>query len=178
MNEGLQRALQDLVETGQSWVSAGVITAIDTHAALGFLADVTLSDGTGEVQARLVFPGAGESTGILFPVEVGHEVLVLMPAGDPNLAVAIPGLFSNPAPLPSCFDNTTPQVVHPNGVELRTSETAIVAPVVTEALLSDLADAMQEIATGLAAIPSSATVTNAFVAKLQTLYRTAALKSE
>lgn len=173
MDQGIQRSLEALVDTGRAWVGIGVISAIETHPTLGLLADVDFLSRAGDCQARIVYGGA-----FLSPVAVGDEVLVMIPEGDENAAVAIAGLFSKPSPMPSCFDNSTPQVTHPNGLELRTGEAAVPAPVVTEALLSDLATVMQEIALGLAAIPATNTETLALVTKLQTLYRTAALKSE
>lgn len=178
MDNGIQRSLEALVDTGRVWVSVGTVSAIESHPTLGLLADVTFLSRDGECQARIVYAGA-----LLSPVSVDDEVLVLIPEGDENAAVAIAGLFSKPSPAPSCFDNTTPQVVHPNGVELRTSESAIVAPVVTEALLADLSASIAELASRVSAAgfpvdPAPTGPTTSLIANLATAYRTAAIKSE
>jgi hypothetical protein len=152
VNEGIRKALTAMTETGAAWVDLGVVDSIEEHAALGYLANVTLTSRTGACQARLIWPGGGASRGLLWPVAVGDEVLVLIPSANPNRAVAIAGLVSTPSPLPSDFDNTKPILTHPSGLEVRAVAGAPVSPVVTAFLNGDLADVLFEIGTALAAL--------------------------
>ncbi len=171
MNGGLDRSLRDLLGEGKRYAAVGVVAEVEDHSTLGLLLNVTLSDGS-EIQARPVYGGA-----LLTPIEVDDEVLVIFPNGDANLAMAFPGSFSSAAPMPSCFDNTTPQVVHPNGVEVRLAEANTVQPVVLEALLPDLQAGLTELQTMLVGLGFPATNLGTLITKLATLYRSDSVKS-
>lgn len=102
---GTERNLSAIVKDGRSWVAVGQVTEVESHASLGFLATVALRPSGREVQARIVSWGAGAGAGIFWPVAVDDEVLVLFPGGDPNRAVALPGLPSESALPPDGWDN-------------------------------------------------------------------------
>lgn len=171
MHGGISRSLADLLGDGRIWAHVGVVAEVETHSALGLLLTVTLADGA-ECQARPVYGGA-----VLTPLADGDEVLVVFPNGDTNLAMAFPGSFSRASPMPSCFDNTTPQVVHPNGVEIRLNESNTVQPVVLEALLPDLQAGLTELQSMLVGLGFPATNLGSLITKLGTLYRSDSIKS-
>ncbi len=177
MRRGVERGLADLASDVVA-CATGQITAVDADGSGGFLATVTIQPSGWQVQARVVWSGARASGGAFFPVAVDDEVLVLLPDGDPNRAVCIPGLTSTAAKVPSSFDNSRPIFVHPSGASFATSESASTRHVVTEDLLSDLSNSLTEIAAGLAAfgIPTPNTAT--LIGKLAASYRSAALVTE
>jgi hypothetical protein len=168
---GIHRALSDLLGPEKLWAQVGLVEEIEDDADLGLLLNVTLVDGA-ECQARLVYGGA-----LLTPIAVGDEVLVVFPNGDPNMSIAFIGAFSRAAPMPSCFDNTTPQIVHANGVEVRLGEADTVQPVVLEALLPDLLGALTEVNAMLVGLGFPATNMATLLSGLATLYRSDSIKS-
>lgn len=173
--QGVERGLATVVPQERVY-ALGVVTAIEAHADLGWLATITLQPGGGEVQARIAQIGTAAAGGMFFPVAVDDEVEVYFPDGDPNRAVCRAGLVSAGATAPSCYDNSTPQLVHANGMEFRTGENATVQPVVVEALLPDLLTWVAGVASGLAAF-GIATDTN-LPTNLPTAYRSAAIQTE
>jgi phage baseplate assembly protein gpV len=179
---GTQRALAELVQDNRGWVALGQVTAVEAHDAWGYLLTVTLQPSGAECQARPVHAGAGDARGDFWPVDVDDEVLVLFPDGDPNRAVALVGVTSAAAGIPSSWDNAQPQFVHPSGKEFRTSESASVQALVTEDLLAKIAALAGEVAAIGAGIPSGSAVPTPTASELFTMaptaYRTVALKSE
>lgn len=121
-DESAQRSIRELANADTDAVGLGIIESIETDGARGYLLTVTLQPEGRECQARVMNGGTRPGGGLLWPLEVGDEVLVLFPNGDPNLAVAMGGLNSTPDPLPTSYDNTTPQITHPNGIEIRSDE--------------------------------------------------------
>jgi hypothetical protein len=170
--------LRSIADDGRAWVAIGTVDTIEEHAAWGVLLNCVVQPDGREVQARVVRWGAGNGIGAEWPVSQDDEVLLVFPRGDVNQALAIPGLASRRAPVPSSFDNAHPEIVHPGGLTLRTTQAGVAQAVVLAELLPRLADALSEIATGLAAIPSTNTVTLALVTDLATLFRSTALSTE
>lgn len=101
----LQSGLQELTRDTRSWVSLGVVTAVEEHAAWGYLASVTLHPSGREIQARIVGWGP-----VYVPVVVDQEVAVIFPDGDANGALILPGLPSQAAPVPSNWSNASVRV--------------------------------------------------------------------
>lgn len=175
------RSLRDLV-AAPPVVLVGIIDAIETYGG-GYLVTGTTQPEGDAFQARMFFGPVGQGKGDLYPVAVGDEVLVLLPGGDPLRAIALPGGNSSEAKLPSSFTNDKPRLVHPNGKTFLTSEGAAATPVVMEALLPDLLNAMTEILTifgalGALGITLSFTNTTTLVTNLATLYRSKGVFSE
>jgi len=174
----LPTALQDLVRDGRTWCSVGTVSAVEAHAAWGWLATVTLQPSQREVQARVAHLGATNAGGLFWPVEVDDEVVVVFPDGDPNGAICLGGLASLSARVPATWDNATPQLVHPSGLTLRTTEAGVPLHVVTEDFLVALQAALTEVQAGLAAFGLPTTNLAALLGQLPTAFRTAALASE
>ena len=107
---GVREALQAIVEDNRGWIAVGQVTAVETHAAWGFLFTVALRPSGQPIQARLAAMGAGAGAGMLWPVAVDDEVLVLLPDADPNRAVILPGLASTAAAIPADWTNATVRV--------------------------------------------------------------------
>jgi len=171
---GTEQTLRSLVGEGPAYVQVAQVTGISTHASWGYLLDLVVRPGGQELQARLL--GFGEAAWT--PVSVDDEVLVLLPDGDPNRAVALPGLPSAAAPVPSSFGNDHLDLVHSGGLEARTTAAATVQAVVVESLLGDLQTALTEIQGALAALGIPLPNTATFLAQLPTQYRSAAIQSE
>jgi len=177
VRRGVERGIADLAVDAVT-CGTGQITAVEVDGSGGFLATITIQPSGWEVQARVMWSGALNAGGSFFPVAVDDEVLVLLPDGDPNRAVCLPGLTSSSAKVPSSFDNSKPIFVHPSGASFATSENATTQAVVTQDLLADLSNSLTEIAAGLAAfgIPTPNTAT--LIGKLAASYRSAALVTE
>ena len=177
----LPRQLRELVRVAPQ-VAIGLVDTVEAIGG-GYLVSGSLQPSGDPFQARVLFGPIGASTGDLFPVSVGDEVLVLAPDGDPNRAVALWGGNSSAAALPSSFTNDKPRLVHPQGKTFATSQAAATAPVVVEALLTDLQGVVTELLALYAGLASlGVTVpspnTTAFLTKLATLYRSKAVFSE
>lgn len=171
MSRGTERGIAEVAADNRGWVALGTVTAATAHASLGYVLDVTLQPSGREVQAQL----AGRR--LLLAAEVGDAVLVLFPDGDPNRAIALPAeIVSSAAPLPSSWTNGGPQVVDPDGLEVRTAEAATVQPLVTADFLTDLLAWATVVQSGLSAL--GVTPPTDLLTSLPTAYRTAALKSE
>lgn len=108
--KGLAEGIQDLARDNRGWVALGQVVKVSTHADFGYLFDIELRPSGRECQARLAAMGAGDAAGMLWPVRVDDEVLVLFPDADPNQAVILPGLASSPAAVPSDWSNDTVRV--------------------------------------------------------------------
>ncbi len=151
------------LQASTPYVLTGTISGIEEHADFGYLLTVDLRPGDGRtVQARLCALGSGDGSGIFWPVVVGDEVLVLLPDGDPNRAVAIPGLPSSAAAPPSSWGNDHVEVVHANGMKVRRTAAAPVSEVVLATLLPELVQGLTAIVTTLAALgaPPPSDLTN------------------
>lgn len=176
---GLEASLRDLVGNGRSWAHLGQVTAVEDSADYGFLLDVTLQPSGVEVQCRPVWSMGGEQgEGIYTPIAVDDEVLVIVPDGDLNRALAWPGPPSGPNRPPVGWLNDLISLVHSGGMEVRSSETALVQAVVTEDFLVALVTALTEISTLLTGLGLATPITTQLVADLATLYRSAALRTE
>lgn len=177
-NLGSQAALRELLRDGTSWCELATVDAIEVGATAGVLLDVTLQPSGRQCQARYSGLGAGAGAGFYWPVAVGDEVLVLFPAGDPNLAVALPGLPSGAAMPPSSWDGTRPELVHPEGLTVRLAEDGAVKAVVVETLLPALNNAFVEVKIALSGLGLPTTQIDALLAALGSSFRAAALRSE
>jgi hypothetical protein len=178
--------LRSIADDGRAWVAIGTVDTIEEHAAWGVLLNCVVQPDGREVQARVVRWGAGAAIGAEWPVSQDDEVLLVFPGGDVNQALAIPGLASRRAPVPSSFDNAHPEIVHPGGLTLRTTQAGAIHAVVLESILEKLEAVLDEvIAIGLAMTsgPSVPVPTPAAVA-LKTeiaaglLHRSTALSTE
>lgn len=160
-------------------VSLGQIAAIESHPEWGELVTVTLQPAGVQVQARLVRLGTRAAGGAFWPVAVDDECIVLFPDGDYQHAVAIMGLNSSAAAVPSSWDNSAPLVVHPSGTTFATTETATTQAVVLQSLLADLASSLTEITGLLSGLGlAAATTTGTFIPNLATGYRSVGIVSE
>lgn len=178
MGRGVERSVAAMATDNRGWFAIGLVSAIEEHADLGYLLTVTLQPSGREIQARLV------GRRLLLPVATDDEVFVAFPDGDPNRAIAWPSeLASSAAPLPSSWSNAGVQVVDPDGLQVRKSESATVQALVTEDVLpkiQGLATEVVSIAGALASLGITLSTTNAtqLAGMLSTQYRTAALESE
>lgn len=172
-----QRSVETLASDGRGWVAVGLVTAAETDADRGYLLTVEIQPSGREVLARL----AGRR--LLLAADVGDEVLVLFPDGDPNRAIALPAeLVSSAAALPSSWTNGGPQLVDSAGLEVRGAAGDTVQKVVTEDLLPKIAGLAGEvvaIAGALSSLGITVATTNAtqLVAMLSTQYRAANLRA-
>lgn len=179
MERGPEQSLRDLARDGREWLSLGVVTAIEDHDAWGIRLDVTLVPSGRTVQARPGFTACGSSgKGAWVPFEVDAEVLVLLPDGDPNRAVAFHGPTSSPQRPPSGWDNDRVEIVHGGGLEVRATEGASVQKVVTEDLLPDLLTIMTELQSVLSGLGLTLPSMAQFLLDLAVAYRSTALKTE
>ena len=178
MSTPLPTALQGLARDGRTWCSVGTVTVVEAHAAWGWLATVTLQPSQREVQGRMAQLGAIAAGGLFWPVAVGDEVLVVFPDADPNAAICLPWLASLAAPVPTTWDNLTPQLVHPLGLTLRLTQAGVPLRVVTEDFLVQLQAALTEVQAGMAAFGLPTTNLSTLLGQLPTAYRTTALASE
>ncbi len=108
--KGIREGVQDLARDNRGWVAIGIVTGVSEVDGVGYLFDVALQPSGRECQARLAAMGAGAGAGMLWPIAVDDEVLVLFPDADPNRAVLLPGLSSSAAELPSDWSNDTVRV--------------------------------------------------------------------
>lgn len=135
------------------YVLVGIITEIEEHADFGYLLTVEVQPGDGRViQARLCALGSGNRKGMFWPVEVGDEVLVLLPDGEPHRAVALPGLVSGAAAPPASWGNDHVEVVHANGMEVRRTDGAPTSAVVLATILPELLKALVAITSNFATL--------------------------
>ena len=169
-----EQTLRELVGEGRAYVAAGQVTDLQAHPSWGYLLDVTLRPSGRQLQARLLGWGASGWA----PVVVDDEVLVLLPDGDPNRAVAVAGLPSDASPIPSSYDRSRVEIVHAGGLRTRTSGGAATRAVVTVDLLGDLQTALTEIQAALAGLGLPTTQLAALIAKLPTFFRSSALETE
>ncbi len=139
MKDGVEAGLNDIVEV-RDQVAIGQVEAVTAHPSWGVLLDCIERPGGRRVQARQLRLGAGPNEGLNWPIAVNDEVVLLYPGGNPNRAVAIAGLPSRAAAVPSSEDGAHVDLVHPGGLSVRTSAVAAVEPVVLAPLLADFAD--------------------------------------
>ena len=161
---------------GSPRVGSGLVPAVTADASVGWLVEGTMQPSGAVFVSRLLFAGTGMGTGEFWPVVVGDEVLVLLPDGDPNRAVAIAGLVSLAATPPTSFANDAPRMVHPSGKAFALSQAGVVQAVVLEAMLPDLlawVTAVSAAFQGLGVILPTTLTTN-----LPASYRSLAIKSE
>jgi len=175
---GTEETLRELVGEGPSWVAIGTVESIEEHDAWGYLLDLVLRSSGGEVQARLAAWGAGDRTGAWFPVAVGDEVLVLFPDGDPNRAVAVPGLPSEAARVPTGWNNDHVEIVHSGGMKVRTTDGATTSKVLLETMCSPLKNGLTEASAFMKAWGVPAPQLDALIAALPTSYRSGALETD
>ncbi len=175
----LQASLRALADSGRSWAHLGQVTAVTTHEDYGYLLDVVLRPSGVEVQARPVWwMGGAQGEGIYAPIAVDDEVVVVVPDGDLNRALAWPGPPSSPSKPPSGWSNDRIELVHAGGVQVRSAEGNDVEAVVLESLLPDLQNALTEVQSALAALGLPTTQLANLLANLPTGYRSTALKTE
>lgn len=141
-DRGIENTLRDIVGS-HTWILTGVITEIEPHPKLGYLASCAAKPNDRFLQARLLFLGTRPNGGSLDPVSVGDEVVILLPSvegvPDPNKAIAIAGLNSALMPLPGVFDNTAPVRIHPDGYSFRQANADAVSALVRKQHLDDFA---------------------------------------
>lgn len=178
--QGVQRGLSAMLETAPH-VTLGTVSALTSDPAVGWWAEVETQPGGATILARVVWAGTTAQGGDFWPITVGDEVLVVYPDGDPNGAVVIAGLTS--APVATTYANAAPELVHPAGKAFRTSTATTAAPVVTQALLPDLAASLTELLALFGALaglgitlPSTSTIQ--LVTSLSTLYRSRGVTSD
>jgi len=178
MDRSLQRSLRSLAGADDESVLAGVVSAVEDHDTWGYALSVTLPDGR-EILARPVALACGSAgRGVWVPVEVGAEVIVLCPGGDPNRAIAIPGPVSEPQAPPTGWARDRVEVVHQGGTRIRLTQAGVAQPVVTADLLADLQAALTELQAAATALGLPTVNTAALVAALPAGYRSAALEVE
>ncbi len=159
--DGLQSKLAQVTEDGLERVTIGQIESIEANGPHGYFLNCRTRPAGNEVQAR---PAA---SGIWVPYNVGDEVELTFPGGDPNRAIARRGLTSTPDPIPADFNNSQPVFTHPQGLELRTANGAGVEKVTLATLLSALDGVLDEvIALGLTGFPAPVPTPNSIALKL------------
>lgn len=107
------------------WVSLAVVTAVNIDPDHGPLVDVDFLPGPGSGTARCGAAYAGDGFGLYAPLEVGDEVCVVAPDGDPAAGlVVVARLWSGGDPPPA------DAAVHPDDVLLLAKPGATVRVVV------------------------------------------------
>lgn len=180
MSRGIQRGLADLLGPTPPSCYVGTITAIDAHTAWGHVLTVTVQPDGMQVQARPGHLSVGSAGGgVYVPYEVGAEVLLLLPGGDPNRAVALHGPASTEAPIPTGWDNDSVLVQYSGGMQVRGSNAGVMRALVLETFLGDLANALTELAAGVTSgTPTPTPTTTALIASMATGYRSGKLTTE
>jgi len=82
------------------WSSLAAVEKIVVDPAEGVFADVTLMPSGDPQRARMPAGYAGSGYGTYGPIEVGAEVLVEAPSGEPSHGLVIVGVFWSPSDLP------------------------------------------------------------------------------
>lgn len=194
--DGLRHTLNRLGPPARPCVLLGQITAIASSTSYGYLLTVKLQPDGDTVEARPVYlTGGAQGEGGYLPMAVNDEVLIFLPGGDRNQAMAFPGPSSREALPPTGWGNNRIELVHSGGVVTRTSPGAVAQPVLQATTFqADLAGfltalgvfmAASAVAITAAQIAAAAVVFNATPAVITFLsrassgfYSAAALSSE
>lgn len=150
-------------------VAFGVVTGKQSAPGGGVLVDVTVQPSGFECQARLLAVAATGSGLVAFSsVEVGSEVLLLYPGGDPNAAVALAGLCSKKT---TDGNVNNAQIVDPGGLDVRATVSGVVEKVMRgETLARDLASFVSAFQTWFAVwsvLPPGTSIQNAAILTAQ-----------
>lgn len=137
---GIESALEDLADPGTEWITLARVDTIAEHSKFGYVLECTEVPSGRKIIARPRYTSTRTSGGEFAPYEIGDEVLVFYPYGDPNCAIAFGGLTSEKKPLPSDFDNSKIVITHPSGIEIRIAEGSAVEKLLkSETFNTDLA---------------------------------------
>lgn len=177
--DSLESMVRDLARDGRAWVELAVVDVVEPDSDTGVMLLCTLVPGGDQVMARLAVPIGGQTgEGDWGRLEQGAEVLLLLPGGDRNRAVAIAGPTSGMAGPPSGWAGDGRQILDRDGMDVRATDGATTVPAVTASLLTDLKASISEMRTallglGVASLPQ----TDTLLAAIDTSYR-AVLRAE
>lgn len=175
---GAQSNLADLADKGLTWAHLATVDSLEKFQGR-WLVNCTIQPEGRPIQARLVVLGLGAGRGVLLPVEVGDEVLVVCPDGDSNKAVAIPSLASKPAPVPPEWAGDRIWFLHPGGTEIRATTTGPVQAVVVTSFLDAFSGILDDLITVATAAGAAAPNAVALKTALEGgAHRSTALKTE
>lgn len=97
----------------RTWVSLAIVNHVVIDPAEGPFADITLMPLAQEKTARVGVEYAGNGFGVWAPIEIGDEVLVEAPSGNPDEGLVITRrLYSRSDPPPQAMvDNPTDLII-------------------------------------------------------------------
>ena len=152
MGDPLHQALREAIGPTPVSVSLATIDSIESHSAYGFLLNCTIRPDGRKVQARPLFAGKGISD----RWSTNDPVLLLLPEGEPNRALAVGGLNDLQRPKSSTADNTHIDVLDDGGMEVRKTDGATVEKVLKgETYQGDLDGYLSAVDTLMAAITAA-----------------------
>jgi hypothetical protein len=148
-------AIRAALDSGVEWVRTGRVIGSE-EGRLGRLWLVELLPDGREVQCELACMGAGDGRGVYLAPAAGDEIVVVMPRGDPNRALAIGALNAvRTAPAPASWSGEDVLVLHPGGTRVQRQAVASVeAVLLADRFQPDLAavlDALEVFAGAMAA---------------------------
>lgn len=175
---GAEQSLRALLADGRAWVQLGLVTERSPSPDGGWRLTCALQPSGDLIEARPLWMQAG-GAGLFVPIEVGAEVVLLMPGGDPLQAVALAGPPSRGAAAPLTWLQDGLLAAHPGGLSVQGAGLLPPTAVVVEGLLPQLATALGEVSTALAGLGAPPTPgLAALISALATDFRAAALRTE
>lgn len=129
----LPELLRSIGGDGRTWCEVATVTALVPHPAWGLTVEATLQPQGIDIEARPLWLNGGlPGEGVFVPIAVGDEVLVLLPGGDLNRAVAIAGPVSGGAPSPSGWLGTDTVLVGATGTRVLLTPAGVAQPLMTQ----------------------------------------------
>jgi hypothetical protein len=129
MGDPVQRTLQEAIGPGPVYVELATIDSVESHTAYGYLLNCTTRPGGLKIQARPLFGVRG----VAARWSTNDAVLLLIPAGDPNRALAIGGLTSLAQSISSTAANDHLDILDAGGVQVRKTNGAVIEAVLRAA---------------------------------------------
>lgn len=171
--DALEQLIRSLARDHRAWVELGVIDSIEQDPDVGLMLECSIVPGGDTIHARPRWSSGGRTgEGLWHRAEVGDEVMLLLPGGDRNRAVALFGPLSGPAKPPDGWTADSLQLVDRDGLEVRTEAGTDVEPVVLATLLPSLKSSLTEmraalLGLGVASLPE----TDSLLAAIDTAFR-------
>lgn|GEM_PF-5745058 len=171
--DALETLLRELARNGRSWVELAVVTKVEADTNVGVMLECQLVPSGEQLLARPMLRMGGQpGEGDFGRLEVDTEVLILLPGGDRNRAVAIASAVSGASKPPAGWLGDSRQIVDRDGLDVRTAEGTTTVPTVTASLLGDLESSLSEmraalLGLGVASLPQ----TDSLLAAISTSYR-------
>lgn len=130
----LPELLQSLGRDGRTWCEVATVTALVPHPVWGLSVEATLQPQGIDIEARPVWLNGGlPGEGIFVPIAVGDEVIILLPGGDLNRALAFAGPVSGIAPSPPGWLGTDTAIVGATGTRVLLTPAGVAQPLMNQA---------------------------------------------